>query len=152
MSADEDVPREEVLRDLLRTHYDRTDPVPDRMHAAALGAFAWREVDRELAELSADSLLTDAAVRSQGGPRLVTFAAGVHVVEMEVEHAGRHRRVVGQVVPAVEGAVRVRTGDLPPVAVDALGRFLLTEVPPGPFSLAWEPASGRAYNTAWIDI
>ncbi|MGQ0843582.1 MAG: hypothetical protein ACT4QF_05565 [Sporichthyaceae bacterium] len=142
---------EEALRELLREHFDGVDPAPDRMRTAALAAFAWRDVDRELADVRADSLLTDAPIRSRGGPRLVTFAAGAHTIEIEVDTTGRTRRVVGQVVPAAQGSLRPRSGGRA-VQPDALGRFLLTDLVPGPFGLVWEPATGGAYNTAWIDI
>lgn len=140
------------LRVVLAHHYAATDPVPDAVRAAARGAFAWRDVDRELAEIATDSLLTDAAVRSQGGPRLISFTTSSHTIDIEVNETGRTRQVVGQVIPAIDGDIWVRDGDHPPVHPDPLGRFFLQDLPPGPFSLSWRPAHGPPGNTAWIDI
>ena len=148
MSANED----EGLRVVLAHHFAATDPVPDAVRAAARGAFAWRDVDRELAGIAADSLLVDAAVRSHGGPRLLSFTTTAHTIDIEVNETGRTRQVVGQVIPAADGEIWVRGSDHPPVRPDDLGRFFLVDLPPGPFSLSWSPTHGPPGNTAWIDI
>lgn len=142
---------DEDLRGLLREHYLRTDPAPERVHHAARGAFAWRDVENELAELAADSLLVDAPVRSRTGPRLLSFACGPVAIEMEVNETGRTRQVVGQVLPPTAGELQVR-GPQHGVRPDELGRFFLDDLPAGPFSLTWRPSEGPCCNTAWIDI
>lgn len=141
------------LRAVLRDFYLRTDPIPAGARAMAHGAFAWRDVDRELAEILADSLLVDAAVRSHGGPRLITFTTATHTIEIEVNETGRTRQIVGQLIPAEPGELEVRTApQRPAVRPDELGRFFLADLSAGPFSLSWCPTEGQGVNTAWIDI
>jgi hypothetical protein len=144
--------KDEDLRVVLAHHYAATDPVPDVVRAAAYGAFAWRDLDRDLAEIAADSLLVDAAVRSRGGPRLLTFTSRTHTIDVEVNETGRTRSVVGQVLPATTGELRVRGSDRPATRPDDLGRFFLDDLPAGRFSLTWQPVDGPPCNTAWIDI
>lgn len=142
---------EEDLRGVLREYYTATDPVPARMRAAALAAFAWRDVDHDLAELSTDSLLVAAPIRSQGGPRLLTFTVGEVGIEIEVDGTGPTRQIVGQVIPPAVGAVRLRAA-AQTTRADDLGRFFFFAVPAGRFSLTWVPDVGSGCNTAWIDI
>lgn len=147
MSGDSD----EDVRGVLRDYYEAVDPVPARMREVALAAFAWRDVEHELAELSLDSLLVSAPIRSQSGPRLLTFAAGGVNIEIEVDGTGSARQIVGQVIPPAAGEMRLRTV-AQTTRTDDLGRFFLAEVPAGPFSLTWVPDVGTGCNTAWIDI
>jgi hypothetical protein len=56
----------------LRAVASRADPVPAGVVVAARGAFQWRTIDAELAELVYDSWVDDVAlvgVRATGGPR-----------------------------------------------------------------------------------
>lgn len=147
MSVDLD----EELRGVLREHYSATDPVPARMRAAAVAAFAWRDVERDLAELSMDSLLVAAPIRSQGGPRLLRFAAGATSIDVEVDGTGPTRQIVGQAIPPATGEIRLRAAGQT-TRTDDLGRFYFAAVPTGPFSLTWVPDVGAGCNTAWIDI
>lgn len=73
------------------------DAVSDRRRAAARGAFAWRSVDEELAELLHDSALeAGAAVRSgTDGPRTLSFGGGGLTLELEVDGDGLLGEVVG---------------------------------------------------------
>lgn len=142
---------DEQVREVLRQFHLRTDPVPASCRAAARGVFAWRDAASELAELLTDSLLSGASVRSQGGPRLLTFATGAHTIEIEVNGTGRTRQVIGQVTPASPGELRPRGTDQR-ARPDELGRFFFADLPAGRFSLTWRPDDAPVYNTAWIDI
>src|ERR1700736_6555418 len=92
-------PWEEHLLGERRALARAVDPVPAEVTFAAKGSLAWRRIDAELAELTFDSLLEDAAlagVRGGDTVRLVTFEAGDVSVEVEITDAGDRRRLIGQ--------------------------------------------------------
>ncbi|HEY5988493.1 MAG TPA: hypothetical protein VIV12_19255, partial [Streptosporangiaceae bacterium] len=69
---------ESELEEELRRLAGLLEPVPPGLMAAAREAFAWRDLDHELAELVSDSLIdSDEAslVRGSQGRRLVSFRA-----------------------------------------------------------------------------
>jgi hypothetical protein len=140
----------------VRAVFEELDPVPPEVLAAARGAYSWRTVDAELAELVLDSLTTSTAgVRSTSGPRLVTFEADRLTVEVEVGETGRTRRIVGQLVPPGRAIVAVRwaRGEQT-VEADELGRFAVDGVPAGPVSLLCRLAEApeRPVVTSWVNI
>ena len=131
--TDKDATTEAELRALL----SRVDPVPPRLDDAARGAFTWRTVDAELAELMRDS--ADAAssseeeagallVRGGSGPRQLSFESPRLGIELEVVATGpRSRRLDGQLLPPGSATVTLeRPGeDGLSVQADELGRFSL---------------------------
>ncbi|MDQ3897018.1 MAG: hypothetical protein M3326_07185 [Actinomycetota bacterium] len=145
----------EALLAELRSAASRVDPVPDAALLAARSAFAWRTMDAELAELTADSLVDDEAmalVRSVDVPALLTFEAPGFTLEVEVATTGGRRRLLGQLVPPQPARVEVRHrhGRLE-VAADEVGRFAIDDVPPGPLSLRCEAAApGVVVETDWF--
>lgn len=146
--------------------FERADPVPDHVLAAAAAApeviSAWRDLDAGLLEVLADTALPAeaAGVRSGGSPRLVTFGAGAGgpdddctvEVEVGVEPSGT-LRLVGLVVPTGPGVLEVRhPGGALRVPVDELGRFRAAGVPSGPLSLAIYGNGERTTTTDWITV
>src|SRR5437588_4729513 len=85
----------------LSAMFDVVDPVPPEVTQAAYGAFAWRTIDAELAELAEDSLLTGTAGVRGADTRLLTFEAPSVSAVVEVTELGVRRRLVGQVIPAL---------------------------------------------------
>jgi len=141
-----------LLAAIGRVH-ERVDPVPEFVREAGRAAFAWRDPDAAVAELVADGALADAGVRAAGGPRLLTFALGDLSVDLEVHAHGAHRRVLGMLRPVAPGRLHARHGDAEvDVALDALGRFVLEDLPAGPFRLRWRPADGPPVVTSWITL
>jgi hypothetical protein len=140
----------------IRQLLDELDPVPPEVLAAARGSYVWRTVDAELAELVADSTSNaHAGVRSGDGPRLITFETERLTVEVEVGQMGEQRRLVGQLVPPAHGTVEVRSPSRSwAVEADALGRFTVSGVPPGPVSLLCRLAAApeRPIVTSWLTI
>lgn len=125
MSDDAD---DALLDELAALLGPRLEPPPEVLHAAR-EAFAWRTIDAELAALTYDSLLDDAAVavRAVTTPRVVTFETPALTIEVEVDVAPSGRRLLGQLLPAqeaelelIEAGVVRSTG-----AADDLGRFVL---------------------------
>jgi hypothetical protein len=151
-------PGDERLLDALRELTARVDPVPPDVVDAARSAIAWRRMDAELAELLYDSVEDQAAlagVRSEGGPRLLTFEAAEISVELEVTPSGDERRLVGQIVPPGEARLQVRhPAGVVEVTADALGRFATGALPAGPVSIRLEPAGAGhgPVETGWVAI
>jgi hypothetical protein len=148
-------PWEEQLLGELRAFAKAADPLPAQVSFAAKGSLAWRRIDAELAELTFDSLLEDAAmagVRSRDTIRLVTFEAGDISVEVEITDAGDKRRLIGQLVPPQVARVEIRTADSHhEVDADELGRFAADGLPAGPASLRCRLSnSGRVVETGWV--
>lgn len=147
-------PEDEVLLAELRSVASRFDPVPPAAVLAARSALAWRSLDAELAELTADSAVDGevlAQVRSAGGPTLLAFDAPTLTVEVEVTVAGGRRQVRGQVVPPRAGRVEARhPGGRVEVAADEVGRFAVDDLPSGPVSLRCQAGDGRWVETDWF--
>jgi hypothetical protein len=129
---------------------DATDPVPERFVEAAKQTFTWRTIDAELAELVFDSAESElAGVRGGDATRQVTFRAPAFEIEVAIISDGS-RRLVGQLVPPVEGAVELRFGDTShSTQSDALGRFSFEDVPLGPISLEVALPDGATVQTEW---
>jgi hypothetical protein len=144
------------LTDELRRLASRLDPVPPELLDAAAGAFAWRDIDAELAELVFDSLLdTDEASLVRGAPerRLVSFTGGGLTIDVEVSSAGPERTVMGQIVPPQRGVVDIRRRqETVSIEADELGRFRSGPLPPGPLSLRLRPVGGAPVVTDWLAL
>ena len=136
----------------LRLLASRHDPVPERAIAAARSAIAWRTLDAELAELTADSS-TDAelaTVRTTADERMLTFRSAALTVELEVLQDAGRRRILGQLVPPGPARIEVRhPGGTATVEADAVGRFSAGDVAPGPVSLRCA-GDGGAVETDWF--
>ncbi|GAA3261879.1 carboxypeptidase-like regulatory domain-containing protein [Nonomuraea helvata] len=141
--------REMELEERLRAAAERLDPVPAELFEEAMRAYALRSLDAELAELTFDSWdeLSATRVRGGGRARLLTFAAGEVVVELEVAGGRLVGRLSGGgaadiVVQRRDGGTRVRA--------DELGRFTTGELAPGPLRLRVSPEGGGPVVTTWI--
>ena len=90
---------DDALQELLGLALRQADPVPEHVLAAARGAFTWRTIDQELADLVFDSATELMGVRDHGGTRQLTFQAPGLEIEVMVADPDT-RRLVGQLVPA----------------------------------------------------
>lgn len=141
-----------ALIDELRAALDAAGPVPPEFLAAGRAAFAWRDIDAQLAELTFDSA-RDPQLATRTGPdaagRLLAFAGGGLNLEVEVSDAG----LTGQLSPA--GAYRIScqsaAGTLDETTADPVGCFVLRAPPKGPVRLRVSGASG-AVATSWITL
>ena len=147
---------DDELAEELRRLAARLDPVPPELLTAAAGAFAWRDIDAELAELVFDSLFdVDEATQVRGSPerRLVSFTGGGVTLDIEVTTTGPARTIMGQIVPPQRGAVDVRRQqETITIEADELGRFRSGPLPPGPLSLRLRPAEGTPVVTDWLAL
>jgi hypothetical protein len=154
-----DLPPHTDLEDELRRVLARIDPVPPGLVEAGVGAFAWRTIDADLAELVFDSLVDQdeaALVRGDQPGRLLSFRAPALTIEVEVTGTGPSRQLMGQLMPPQRGEVDIRYGDsTTTVEADELGRFSAGPLPAGPVSLRCHPGSAPGQPpvvTDWVPI
>ena len=148
---------DERLLEKLRRLAAGLDAVPIELIDAAKACFAWRTFDAEVAELTHDSELEDRALAEVRGTapegRFLSFESPTVTVEMEAISSGSRRRLMGELVPPQPGPVEVRQpGRSITVVADAMGRFLVDDLPPGPLSLRCRGGSdeGVAVVTDWV--
>lgn len=93
----ESTPAEQAVLDELALALRAADDVDPRHREAAQVAFMWRDIDVQLMELTYDSLLTPATVRSAGvdEPRTVSFSSSIGSLELEIDG----ERIMGHVLP-----------------------------------------------------
>lgn len=145
----------------IRDMFERADPVPDRVRAAAHAAIELRDLDAQLAELLRDSAVDEvdrelAGVRGAGTvARLLTFSVGAErYVEVDVENDGeRHRTLAGYVVPGDAGRLMVEhAGGHLSGEIDEHGGFSVARVASGPIRLRVSLDGARPIVTQWTLI
>jgi hypothetical protein len=131
--------------------------VPDSFVRAGKSAFAWHNVDSELARLVSDSAILDPAQRSAAGLRSeraalrsLTFASDELTIELDV-HPDALR---GQVAPAQSGTLQLRSNDesVRDFPIDEVGWFVISPLPQGPFRLSIRLDGGPAALTDWVTL
>ena len=138
----------------LRDAVDARAAVPADFVAAARAAFAWHDIDAELAQLTYDSTRDgDLAVATRteaASIRALTFTSGRLTIELEVTSDA----LVGQVVPAQTATITVlpRIGAPAEVAADDIGCFTIEPIPLGQFRLRCVSADGVETLTGWVTL
>jgi hypothetical protein len=128
--------------------------VPTETIAAAQSAYAWRNFDAELAQLSYDSSRDrDLALSRQSETatiRAFTFASDHLTIELEASDDS----LLGQVVPVQRGTLEIQTstGEVTTAALDELGCFTIRPIPAVPFRLCCHTADGSDMLTGLIVI
>jgi hypothetical protein len=150
---------DDELEQELRRLTAHAEPVPAELIEAAVAAFAWRDIDAEIAELVYDSLLDAeeaSLVRGPAEQRMISFAVGGMTIDVEVTSAGPGRSVMGQIAPPQRATVEIRyRQDTVTVEADELGRFRSGALPPGPASLRLRPppgGEGPPIVTDWVSL
>ena len=130
------------------------EAVPSWFVETGKNAFAWHNIDAELAQLTYDSR-TDrersAAVRSETASiRALTFTSAHLTVELEVTE----NSLLGQIIPPRAGALEIHTraGEISTTEVDEIGCFAVDPIPASPFRLRCRAADGTDVLTGWITI
>jgi hypothetical protein len=131
------------------------DPVPDHVRRAAAAAFAFRDPDAALAELVGDSAtgMGYQTVRAdRAGEQLLSYELDGARAELEVTATGDGPVLTGQLIDAggPDCELETGTGGRHTVHLDEYGRFLLTDVPPGPARLRFSSPAGRRIVTPWF--
>ena len=142
---------EEVLAGL-RQALREPQAVPPEFVEAGQNAFAWRNIDAELAQLTYDSTrdLAESMRAETASIRALTFTSTQLTVELEVTSDS----LLGQIIPAQAGVIRVqrRTGAETALPADEIGCFSIHPIPPGPFRLHCRTATGIDALTGWITL
>jgi hypothetical protein len=148
-------PEDDALLDELRPLVARLDPVPERVQNAARGAFTWRTIDAELAELARDSALEHelaAGVRAVGG-RQLTFESPALTIEIQVTDRDGTQGLIGQLAPPQSATVIVQhAAGRAEVQADELGRFTVDGIARGPVALSFVLADGASVKTEWLAL
>lgn len=128
--------------------------VPPEFIEAGRNAFAWHNIDAEIAQLTYDSAAyrdTVPSMRSESASiRALTFTSAHLTIELEVSEDS----LLGQVIPPRQGTIEVhiRTGVITAIGVDELGYFTIRRPPDSPFQLHWQTSDGPDIVTGWITL
>jgi hypothetical protein len=148
---------DEELLTALREAMRAREAVPAEFIEMGRNAYAWHNIDAELAQLTYDSdrdadLM--ASLRSETASiRALTFTSAHLSIEVEVTDES----LVGQVVPVVperEGTIEVqaKAGATTTTSVDEIGCFAVSPKPASPFRLRYRAADGTDVVTGWITL
>jgi hypothetical protein len=127
--------------------------VPEWFVETGKNAYAWHNIDAELAQLTYDSSRdedTVAAVRSEAASiRALTFTSPQLSIELEVASDS----LLGQIIPPRAGTLEVHTtAGVTTSPVDEIGCFAVTPIPASPFRLRCRTADGIDVLTGWITL
>ena len=129
------------------------EAVPEWFVETGKNAYAWHNIDAELAQLTYDSH-TDreraAVVRSETASiRALTFTSERLSIELEVSES----TLVGQVIPPQAGTLEVHTTvGVTTSPVDEIGGFVVEPKPASPFRLRFRASDGTDVLTGWITL
>jgi hypothetical protein len=128
--------------------------VPSWFIETGKNAYAWHNIDAELAQLTYDSndhqreaMVTRSETASI---RALTFTSAHLTVELEVTEDS----LVGQIIPPRAGTLEIHTmaGEITTTEVDEIGCFAVDPIPDSPFRLRCRTADGTDVLTGWITI
>jgi hypothetical protein len=144
---------DDMLLAALRAAVEARAAVPDGFIAAGRNAYAWHNIDAELARLSYDSLLEDAraALRSETASiRALTFQSAHFAIEVEVTDDA----LFCQLVPAQPGTAEIvtRSGQAVSAPIDEVGCFTFGPLPDGPFRLRCHTETQAEVRTGWVEL
>ena len=128
--------------------------VPSWFVETGKNAFAWHNIDAELAQLTYDSRENQrelAVVRSEtASVRALTFTSAHLTMELEVTEDS----VLGQIIPPQPGTLEVHTraGEITTTEMDEIGCFAIDPIPESPFRLRCRTADGADVLTGWITL
>jgi hypothetical protein len=147
---------DEQLLAALRESMRARQVVPDAFVDIGKSAYAWHNIDAELAQLTYDSSRERdrdqvASTRSETASiRALTFTSAYLTLELEVADGS----LVGQVVPPRAGTLETQTGagTITSTTVDEIGCFAVEPIPASPFRLRCRMADGADVLTGWITL
>lgn len=138
-----------ALREALRAR----EAVPNWFVDTGKNAYAWHNIDAELAQLTFDSDSDQrmlAVTRSETASiRTLTFTSAHMSMELEVTDDS----LLGQILPPGTGTLEIHTkGTIATTVVDEIGCFAVTPKPEGSFRLRCRTPDGADVLTAWITL
>jgi hypothetical protein len=128
--------------------------VPAEFIEAGKNAYAWHNIDAELAQLTYDSSRDErwsVTVRSEtASVRALTFTSAHFSIDLEVTEDS----LLGQITPPREGTIETRTGAGATTAtrIDESGCFSIQPIPASPFRLHYRAADGTDMVTGWVTL
>jgi hypothetical protein len=144
---------DEVLLAALGEAIRAREEVPGWFVETGKNAYAWHNIDAELAQLTYDSDSDRdavAVVRSEAASiRALTFTSVQLSIELEVGEG----TLLGQVIPPRAGTLEVHTtAGVASTPVDEIGCFAVTPIPNSPFRLRCRTEDGTDVLTGWITL
>jgi hypothetical protein len=145
---------DEALLAALREALRAREAVPPEFVEAARNAFAWHNIDAELAQLTYDSSRDaeyELSLRAEAASiRALTFTSAHLTIELEVTRDS----LLGQIIPAQAGVITVQPQDGAETEypADEIGCFSIRPVPAGPFRLRCRAVAGIDALTGWISL
>jgi hypothetical protein len=130
------------------------ESVPADFVTAAKNAFAWHNIDAELAQLTYDSTrdldLAPSTRAETASIRALTFTSAHLTIELEVTLDS----LIGQVVPGQPAAIKIQpqVGAETAVTADQIGLFAIEPIPSGSFRLHCRTDTGVEVLTGWISL
>ena len=127
--------------------------VPEWFVETGKNAYAWHNIDAELAQLTYDSSRDQdvvAAVRSETASiRALTFTSTRLSIELEVAESS----LLGQIIPPRAGTLEVHTtAGVTCSPVDEIGCCVVDPIPSSPFRLRCRTQDGADVLTGWITL
>jgi hypothetical protein len=149
---------DEDLLAALRQAFAARRAVPHEFVQAGQDAFAWHDIDAELAQLTYDSTrLTEAGVATrapeEAAIRVLTFTSAQAGVQIELEV--QEDALAGQILPMQSAAIELqtKTGTQQPISADEVGCFWISPIPSEDFRLRCRPVAGDAeVVTVWVRL
>ena len=129
------------------------EAVPAWFIETGKNAYAWHNIDAELAQLTYDSH-TDhrvaAVTRSETASiRALTFTSAQLSIELEVTEDG----LLGQIIPPRAGTLEIHTtAGISTTTLDEIGLFAVDPKPDGSFRLRCRTSDGVDVITGWINL
>jgi hypothetical protein len=137
----------------LREALSASEAVPAWFVETGKNAYAWHNIDAELAQLTYDSFSdqrTATATRSETASiRALTFTSANLSMELEVSEDS----LLGQIIPPRAGMLEIhtKTGVIT-TSVDEIGCFAVEPKPDTSFRLRCRIADGTDVLTGWINL
>jgi hypothetical protein len=127
--------------------------VPEWFVETGKNAYAWHNIDAELAQLTYDSSHDRnrrAVMRSEAASiRALTFTSPRLSIELEVNESS----LVGQIIPPRAGMLEVHTtAGVISSPVDEIGCFVVDPIPSSPFRLRCRTDDGADVLPGWITL
>jgi hypothetical protein len=127
--------------------------VPEWFVETGKNAYAWHDIDADLAQLTYDSLVDReraAAARSESASiRALTFTSAQLSIELEVAKSS----LLGRIIPPRAGTLEVHsTTGVTSSPADEIGCFVVESIPDSPFRLRCRTDDGADVLTGWITL
>ena len=144
---------DEKLLAALREAMRAREAVPAWFVATGRNAYAWHNIDAELAQLTYDSQSDEriaAVTRSETASiRALTFSSAQLSIELEVTEDS----LLGQIIPPQAGSLEIHTpADTITTTVDEIGFFAVDPKPDSSFRLRCRTPDGADVMTGWINL